>query len=772
MTLNNVMDAGAGIITLDINTNGTTGNFTMNSGSSITTTNASTDAVNVYVNNTSGGNGTAALRNITTGSGGAITIRTNTGNNTTGGDITQASGTLNTGGTGSITLINPNIANNNIGTTALPIQIMASKLIASSGNSGIFITNTDTTPLVIKTLEAFRSDTSAKGNAQIISNGIIKQIGTSNPVNVATLTLRTLNDSGANISFDNTNNLSTNINLRTRNLADTANSAGNISYTDSANINITGLDTTGDAAITANGLLTDSGTITVGGTLTASSVDGMTLDNTSQISGFDGTSIGGGNIIFSGNSVPLTITGLNQNGGGNVVFTNTTDINIANGASINTNGGTLSFTISSGMLSVGNSAAINSSNATISINATDINLDSTSSINSGSADISITQNTPSGSIGIGNAIGTLTLSGSELQQLTANNLFLFAPSNGQIISDGISSTNSSNIASTIALNATAGTLGSITFQNNPSTFRALTSNADNGITIDSNASLTTTVGNLALNGDAGGGVGGNDNITLNSNLTSAGSLILSATNGGIILGQSINLTGNDITFDDAINGAHDLTLNAGASGNIIFNADVGNIVRIGELTILNMNNLTNNALINAGSYSQSTGNTVNLGTNGLNLTGDATVTGSSINGALNVAGLRLDVNFADLNGFVDGASGQAAINRIILLNTISPGTHFFDGIDMYSSPMPPAPPVPPAPSPTVLSLNQIPQITFSYLYESAEDETMTQTQPTSSDFNLAELLSDLDTGKNKCVNLGSVSVCSENVSLNISHLAD
>ena len=34
---------------------------------------------------------------------------------------------------------------------------------------------------------------------------------------------------------------------------------------------------------------------------------------------------------------------------------------------------------------------------------------------------------------------------------------------------------------------------------------------------------------------------------------------------------------------------------------------------------------------------------------------------------------------------MDGFSGQTGANLIVLLNTIGPGTHFFNGIDLYKS---------------------------------------------------------------------------------------
>jgi hypothetical protein len=66
---------------------------------------------------------------------------------------------------------------------------------------------------------------------------------------------------------------------------------------------------------------------------------------------------------------------------------------------------------------------------------------------------------------------------------------------------------------------------------------------------------------------------------------------------------------------------------------------------------------------------------------------DIKTTGS---GTIQLSGNTLDVNSANLNSTVAGLPGQAAINLIVLQNTIEPGTHFFDGIDMFT-PLPTPP---------------------------------------------------------------------------------
>ncbi|HLB58078.1 MAG TPA: hypothetical protein VJL60_04615, partial [Gammaproteobacteria bacterium] len=123
-------------------------------------------------------------------------------------------------------------------------------------------------------------------------------------------------------------------------------------------------------------------------------------------------------------------------------------------------------------------------------------------------------------------------------------------------------------------------------------------------------------------------------------------------------------------------------------------------------------------------------NQIILGVN-LTTTGNLTVSAQNITGNINAANLFLNTTFANLNGFVGGSSGQAAINKITLSHPITPGTHFFDGIDMFSTPPIPTPaptPTTPMPMPLVdplpipsspmilLSESSISQSISSYLY--------------------------------------------------------
>jgi filamentous hemagglutinin family protein len=149
ITLNSSINSGAGAITINANTAGSSGqNFIMNTGSSIATTNTSTAAVTIRVNSTTAGDGNATIGagNITTGAAGTITIDTSGNGNSTGGSIIQSgTGTLNAGANGKITLRTPTANSASIGTSNTPILTAVSGATAAInviyGTSGVFISN-------------------------------------------------------------------------------------------------------------------------------------------------------------------------------------------------------------------------------------------------------------------------------------------------------------------------------------------------------------------------------------------------------------------------------------------------------------------------------------------------------------------------------------------------------------------------------------------------------------------------------------------------------
>jgi filamentous hemagglutinin family protein len=272
---------------------------------------------------------------------------------------------------------------------------------------------------------------------------------------------------------------------------------------------------------------------------------------------------------------------------------------------------------SAGTFIVADGATFMTNNTNLTITAGDINLNTTGALNLGVGTLTAIPNSPNGStIGLGNTPGAITISGLELQNITAGIFNLRAPADGQIIVDGISAANSANI-NTMSFFANSGQISSMIFQNNPSSFKSVTASIDNGITIGSGASLTTTVGNMVLNGDAGGVGGANNSITLNDNLTSAGTMTLSAIINGIIVNAPVTLFASSITINHAVNGANHLIVTSN-TGTTTFLSPVGATTPLASLTVTDATDTLINQNINtSGNISITSGGNITLNTGNL-----------------------------------------------------------------------------------------------------------------------------------------------------------
>lgn len=531
-------------------TNTTSGNIQLINTGALSITGVSlSGGGNLLVNNT----GTTTVTGvIDTNSGNTSLTSTGAVTDSTAGAITTqvlAIKTLNNAGA-AITL-------NNVDLHHVATVDLSARNAADTANAAGAITFRDTDGFDVAALVT-------SSTATLTGSGALTQSGV---MTGSTLTATTLMDAGADITFNNSDNNFTTVNLQSRNAANSADATGNLTYSNANALNISGLRTLNNASITANGTINDSGAIIIGDTLTTSAVGGTVLNTAgNQISNLN-LSNNGGVITIVNTAAPLTITGFSQTGSGAISLSNTGALAIANGVTLNSN------------------------DAAISLTATDLNLNTTGAINSGTANTNITQNTTNGSIGLGNASGTLSISGDELQRISANNFTLTTGTNGQIFVDGVTASQSNAISGTTTLAATTGTLGVITFENNASTFKALTANADNGINVGTD--ITTTVGNLTLDADANGAAADNDALILNANLAAAGNISLSAQNGGILLGSPVNLVGNGVTFSDSVTGNQNLTSNSGTGTTTFSNpVAVSNLVVDGTAIAINTSTIT------------------------------------------------------------------------------------------------------------------------------------------------------------------------------------
>ncbi|MFQ5450339.1 MAG: beta strand repeat-containing protein [Nitrospinaceae bacterium] len=276
------------------------------------------------------------------------------------------------------------------------------------------------------------------------------------------------------------------------------------------------------------------------------------------------------NVLSFNISGSVTFTAIN----GSIIFDDPNDKIQTNG-SINFSAG--------GSLNLG---SLDSNDSSITLKGSDLILGGT--INSGAANTSILSSN-GGTIGLGATAGTMTISGAELQNITAANLTLGNATNGGITVDNISAANSANIAGTVTLNATAAN-ASVTFANAASTFNALTVNAGNGIAV--NQSLTADAGGLTLNGNSDNSGGGAISLAAGSNLTAATDLTLTAATGGVAAAGNTTFSANRITLNNAmtaagtasLNANNGITLNAGitSSGNLSLDGDANNAANGGD----------------------------------------------------------------------------------------------------------------------------------------------------------------------------------------------
>jgi hypothetical protein len=355
--------------------------------------------------------------------------------------------------------------------------------------------------------------------------------------------------------------------------------------------------------------------------------------------------------------------------------------------------GTGDFTINS-------SIALNSTNNAISITTADIV--SSGSITAGSGSVTILRST-SGSIFLGTTGSGIQISGTELQNINASGLTIGA-ANNSIFVEGITAANSNNITGTVNLNAS----GIVTFQTTASTFNALAVNADDSINVD--IDLTTDTGDLALDGDRNNAAGSFDDINFASGVTvtSAGSITLDATTGGITTTAAVTLNAdNGITINNTFTASGDLTMDGDANnssdgadsitiasgltvsstGTMTLDATTGGIVGSGALTINAADGIALNDNISAAGNLTLDGDSDNsAGTNdklalaaGITLTSTSTgvLTLNATTGGIEAAG-ALTLSSNDGMSIVDDLTSTGSGTITIDTDVNNDGTGGFD----------------------------------------------------------------------------------------------
>jgi len=274
---------------------------------------------------------------------------------------------------------------------------------------------------------------------------------------------------------------------------------------------------------------------------------------------------------------------------------------------------------------------------------------------------------------------TFNLSSLNLSSLTLTTSLLSLSSAGSINIDV--DTTGTAIDSALNLNATGGSGSNVIFSQDTSVSGALTVLANDGIQVNALIQTLTTGADINLHSDANNTAETNDNILFSAaNIVSAGSLIMSATNGGIELQGGTDATTGTTTLS-LPNGGLDIQ---GISVDGQSDATKIYILAIDTVGEVNLGNIGQTNLIDSLSVSTS-GNVVNLygdistrRSAGVNLGNDisSVILGSNVtidttngNGSVSLAAVEgaysLDINSGN------GSVSLADIGQSTALTTLS-----------------------------------------------------------------------------------------------------
>ncbi|MCA9139884.1 MAG: S-layer family protein, partial [Planctomycetales bacterium] len=363
--------------------------------------------------------------------------------------------------------------------------------------------------------------------------------------------------------------------------------------------------------------------------LTLITAGNITADTISQPGNVSGTVIltadGASSVVdFNGGASSFDALVVNANEGVSV----NSDVSTTGGITVNAD---TDADDNSGTFAVSTGFSVNSAGNVIVITANDVDL--AGSLDSGVSSTTITDSDGTGiNLSATALTNGITISGSELQNISATGLTVSTA--GAITVDNVTATNSDNVSGTTTLVAAT----EVTFSGTESTFNALDVRADDRITLSVN--VTTDTGNLSFDADFNNTTDTNDRLDFAAGilLSSAGSMTLDATTGGIHAAGALTLNAADgITVNDSLTTA----------GQLNINADTGVADNIGTLTIASGAAVTTtNSLLDITANDLSLTGTVNTGT-GATIIRDSDGTGIGF-GATPVAN-GLNISDADLD---------------------------------------------------------------------------------------------------------------------------
>ncbi|MEX2367630.1 MAG: hypothetical protein WD601_13590, partial [Pseudohongiellaceae bacterium] len=302
------------------------------------------------------------------------------------------------------------------------------------------------------------------------------------------------------------------------------------------------------------GVLSSAFDISNSADLTQAEIDNLVSTGTltlghAETAGTDGFGAGAETVIASTLSVAadgaINIPGV---AGGTVVLTAqdgvtlNESLTVASGLTINADNqdgaGTADGT---GSLTVVDTFTLDTTDNPLNIIAADLELNTSGAIDSGTAGTTITVSND-GNIGLGNGAGALTISGSQLQNISAASLDLIT--GGDITVDNLVAANSANITGLTTLDATNitfGTAAASEFTN------SLTAMATGEVSVDFKLEVTDAAANITLDAPT---------VNLGDDIVPAGGT-LSGTAG------TVNVEDDDASIQDGID-----IINAVAGGTV------------------------------------------------------------------------------------------------------------------------------------------------------------------------------------------------------------
>jgi hypothetical protein len=469
---------------------------------------------------------------------------------------------------------------------------------------------------------------------------------------------------------------------------------GGTAALDALALNSTGT-TTLTAAVTAGSLATNAGGTTAinGGAVTTTGAqtynDNVTLGANTALSAttttFNGTVAGGGfNLGLTGNAVLGDATTDTVTGLGTLAVSGTTTINTATV----TSAGTQTY---NGAVTLGADTTLTTTDSTVLFSST---VDSTG----GARDLTVSAGTGAitftGAVGGTAALDALALNSTGTTTLTA------AVTAGSL---------ATNAGGTTAINGGAvTTTGAQTYNDN------VTLGANTALSATTTTFNGTVAGggfNLGLTGNAVLGDATTDTVTGLGTLAVSGTTTINTAtvtsagtqtyNGAVTLGADTTLTTTDSTVlfsstVDSTGGARDLTVSAG-TGAITFTGAVGQVARLGDVTITSANNVTISAAFSATTLAQLAGTgttTVNgiTDTNavgGISLTGNVQIVNANLTTTTggpvtftNAGLLTLNANVISDGAVTQNGAGAVAITGSRTITTTSDTVDFLRAVTL------------------------------------------------------------------------------------------